>query len=561
MTELTDSQIALIKKLALLNAVKHNGKANPGAIVGGLLGDFPELKKDMKFVMQEINSVVKVINSMSLDVQEKELLKIDSHALDKKEHKVDLFGFLGIKEGEKVRTAFPPGPEKYPHIGHAKAALINFMLAEKYGGEFILRFEDTNPDLVKEEFYQIIQDDLKWLGVTWKKLVCASDYMDLYYRHCEELIKKGDAYYCICTQEETSKGRETGESCKCRNQNPEENMKLWKDMPNQEKGTATIRLKIDLKHKNSTMRDPAIFRINKSVHARQYDKYKIWPTYDFQNSIMDGYLEITHRIRSKEFEMRNELQRHLQKLLGYKETDIFEFGRFNLKGVESSGRKIREKIESGELVGWDDPSITTIAALRRRGFLPEAIKDFVISTGITKNDAILTWDDLIIHNKRLLDATADRFFFVEEPVKITINNAPTKEFELDLHPTNKKGGRKFKTNQVFNISRIDFENIKEGETYRLMECLNFKYLGKNKAEFIDESVETYKKQGKGMLHYLPESIENINATVMMPDKKIVKGLAENGVNTIKEGEVVQFERFGFVRMDNKNSNSFWFTHK
>jgi len=556
-----DEVKTLIKKLALLNAVKHDGKANPGAVVGGVIGDFPDLKKDMKSVMQEINSVVNDVNSLSIDSQKKELLKIDSSALDKKEHIVDLFGFLNIKEGDKVRTAFPPGPEKYPHIGHAKAAILNFMLAKKYGGEFYLRFEDTNPDLVKEEFYQIIQDDLKWVGVTWEKIIYASDYMDLYYKHGEELIKKGDAYYCTCSQEETSKGRETGEPCKCRSISTQENLKLWKDMPNQEKGTATIRLKIDLKHKNSTMRDPALFRINHTIHARQKDKYSVWPTYDFQNAIMDGYLEITHRIRSKEFEMRNELQRYLQTLLGYKETNIYEIGRFNLEGVESSGRKIREKIESGELIGWDDPSITTIAALRRRGFQPEAIREFVIKTGITKNDVVLTWDDLIIHNKRLLDNKADRYFFVENPVDVKVEGAPVKELNLNLHPTNKKGGRHLKTHEFFVITKEDFNNLEEGKIYRFMECFNVKYLAGSMFEYLDESIDTYKQKGKGMMHFLPKNMDLIPISVMMPDKKIKKGLAEPGLNSLKEGEIVQFERFGFVRFDNKKDMIFWFTHK
>ena len=337
----------LIRKLALQNAVKYDGKANPGAIVGGVIGDFPELKSDMKTLMQEINTIVKDINSKSLEHQKEQLLEIDPAALDKKEHKVDLFGFLGINEGDKVRTAFPPGPEKYPHIGHAKALLMNYLLAQRYNGEFILRFEDTNPELVRAEFYQIMQDDFKWLGVKWDKLQRATDHMDLFYKKCEEILENGNAYVCTCNGETVKKTRETGEPCKCRSRSEEENLALWKKMPKMNEGDAIVRMKIDLKHKNSTMRDPTIFRILHTTHPIQGDKYKVWPNYDFQNSIMDGQFEITHRIRSKEFEMRNELQRYIQRLLGYNETNIYEFARFNLEGVESSGRIIREKIAKG----------------------------------------------------------------------------------------------------------------------------------------------------------------------------------------------------------------------
>jgi len=560
MVELTNEQTTLIKKLAHLNAVKHDGKANPGAVVGGVIGDFPELKKDMKDVMKIINQTVEEVNSMGTDCQEAELLKIDSSALDKKEHVVDLFGFLNIKEGEKVRTAFPPGPEKQPHIGHAKALLINYLLAEKYNGEFILRFEDTNPALVKEKYYDIMLEQFEWVGVKWKKVVYASDHMELYYKHCEDVIKSGDAYYCTCSQEETKKGRETGEACSCRGNSPEENHSLWKAMPKQEKSSATMRLKIDLKHKNSTMRDPAIFRIIDEEHARLGKKYRVWPGYDFQNSIMDGFLEITHRIRSKEFEMRNELQRYLQTLLGYKETHIYEIGRFNLEGVLSSGRVIREKVESGELIGWDDPSLTTLSALRRRGFLPEAIKDFVIKTGITKNDATLTWDDLIVHNKRLLDKEADRYFFVHDPVEILIHDAPEREIELNLHPTERKGGRKFKVNNEFYTSQKDFESLESGNVYRLMECLNFKFEN-HKFTYLDNKIETYKKEGKGMIHFLPKTAENIEVSILMPDKEVLRGLLEKTAKNVSEGSVVQFERFGFVRLDNKKDMRFWFTHK
>jgi len=390
--------------------------------------------------------------------------------------------------------------------------------------------------------------------------VYASDYMDLYYKHAEELIKSGDAYMCLASSEDIRKSRETGDPLPDRRRSPEENLELWKKFPEMKKGEAVLLLKIDLKHKNSTMKDPAIFRIIDDEHARLGTKYRVWPNYDFQNSIMDGYLEITHRIRSKEFEMRNELQRYLQKLLGYKETHIYEFARFNMKGVLSSGRVIREKVESGELIGWDDPTLTTLAALKRRGFQPEAIKEFVVKTGITKNEATLTWDDLIIHNRRFLDDNADRYFFLEEPVEITIHDAPKKKFELNLHPTHRKGGRKFETHDKFLIDKNDYDKLKNNKVYRLMECLNFKSEN-NVYKYLDDSVNTYKEKGSRMLHFLPVSEKNVPVTIMMPDKAIIKGLAEPGVKNIKEGDVIQFERFGFARLDNKETMTFWYTHK
>ena len=552
--------LLLVKKLALLNAVKHDGKAVPGGVVGGVLGSFPDQKSNMKELSTEITKIIKEVNSLSIEAQKVELLKINPDALESKHKEHDLFAFLDIKEGEKIRTAFPPGPEKYPHIGHAKSLFLNYLLAQKYNGEFFLRFEDTNPELVKEEFYTIMLENFKWLGVSWDKLLYASDYMTLYYKHCEELLNKDKAYVCTCNSEAIKLGREKGTPCKCRSRSIKDNVGLWKKMPEMNQGDAIVRLKIDLKHKNSTMRDPAIFRIIKTTHARLGTKYSVWPNYDFQNSIMDGYFKITHRLRSKEFEMRNELQRFIQTLLGYSETKIYEFARFNLEGVESSGRVIREKVNSGELLGWDDPSLTTIVALRRRGFQPEAIKEFVVKTGITKSESTLTWDDLMLHNKRIVDRLAKRFFFVSDPIKIKVKGAPKKIVELKFHPDDTKKTRILNTHEDFFISKKDLDSLKKGNVYRLIECLNFIYEGNSKFTFVDESVETYKTKGKGMLHYLPVSDSLINMSVLMPDKTKLVGITEPNISIIKEGDVVQFERVGFARLDNKTNFEFWYTH-
>ncbi len=324
-----------------------------------------------------------------------------------------------------------------------------------------------------------------------------------------------------------------------------------------------MRLKIDMAHKNSTMRDPAILRIIDKPHARQHQKYRVWPTYDFQNAIMDGEGKVTHRLRSKEFEMRSELQRHIQKILGYSQTEIFEFARFNLQGVPSSGRLIREMIGKGELLGWDDPSLATLAALRRRGFLPEAIREFVVSTGISKAESTLTWDDLYVWNRRLLDKSAARYFFVADPVRIIVENAPFIRARLRLHPEQPdKGERILECRGAFYIGRKDYETLEEGRLYRLMDCLNFV---REKGKFIFHSSEYSRFRGEGhlILHYLPVSDSLARAEILMPDKTLVSGLAEPLVKDLTHGEIVQFERFGFCRLDEKSEDSlkFYFAHK
>ena len=552
----------IIRKYALQNAIKFDGKANPGAIIGKVFAEDDSLKKKGKEVSMKIQEILKEVNSMSVEDQKAELEKSAPELLQKKEKEErNIFAFLGFEDDEKVISAFPPGPEKYPHIGHAKACLLNYMLAKQYNGKFILRFEDTNPKTAKKEFYEVMKDNFKWLGVEWDELLYASDFLEMFYEKAEFLININLAYVDKSSQEEVKKSREKGIATDYRDSTPEENNVLWQEMKKSNAGSAILRLKIDLKHQNTTMRDPTIFRIIEEEHPRQGKKYRVWPNYDFQNAIMDSYSKVDMRFRSKEFELRGELQRWIQNKLGIDETNTYEFGRFNMTGVLSSGRVIREKIENKELMGWDDPSLTTLVALRRRGFLPEAIKNFVLSTGISKAEATMTWDDLIMHNKRLLDNSAKRYSAIFDPIELKIENVPSMNVELHLNPNEKKGGRKFKVNGDFILSKKDVDGIRNGEVTRLMDCVNI-MKEKSNVCFNSLKFEDFKGKGRKVINWLPGK-GNEDIEVMMPDKTIKKGIAEHNVSHLKEGETVQFERFGFCRLDKKDKDKlmFWFTHK
>ncbi|MFH1210823.1 MAG: glutamate--tRNA ligase [archaeon] len=541
----------VILKYALQNAIKFDGKANVGAVVGKIFAEKPETKGPE--AAKKVAEIVKKVNSMSLEEQKKKLEEIAPELLEEKKEKKerDIFDFVQVKGN--VTTAFPPEPSKYPHIGHAKSLFLNYEFAKKHKGKFVLRFEDTNPKLVKKELYKAFTDSYKWLQVTPDKVDYSSKHMKEFYKDAEKLIKEGKAYMCDCDSEKIRKLRFKGIACECRGKDPKQNMREWKEMPEKKEGETSLRIKIDMKHENTTMRDPTIMRIMKEPHPLHGNKYTIWPMYDFQTSIMDGIEGITHRFRSKEFEMRNELQRWIQRGLGYKETEIFEIGRFNLEGVPSSGRIIREMVQKKELIGWDDPSLTTIAALKRRGFLPEAIKEFVLSTGITKTESMHTWEDLEVWNRKLLDKKANRYFFIENPKEIEIKNAPKMEAKVELHPDDKKRGhRTFKTASKFYIQ----DKIEQGKVYRFMHLFNFK-----NNEFL--SKEHDPKLNATIIHWLPANKDLVKIGVMMPDKQIKKGLAEKDAKKIKVGAVVQFERFAFCRLDKKEKDklTFWYTHR
>jgi glutamyl-tRNA synthetase len=554
----------LIRKYALQNAVKYHGKANVGAVIGKILQEDPSLKSRIAVIGKLAGRMISQINKISVDKQLAELQELAPELLEKKEkEEKDIFAFLGIKPGQKIVTGFPPEPSKYPHIGHAKAIILNHELARKHNGKFILRFDDTNPMLVKEEFYEIHLDNYKWLGLEWDKLDYGSDHLETCYKYGEQLIANGNAYVCTCSQERIKKSRLEGIACGCRRRRPDENLGLWRQLPKMDDGSAIVRMKIDLEHKNTAMRDPTIFRIIHAPHPRLGDKYTLWPTYDFETTIMDCIGGITHRLRSKEFELRNELQRHIQRLLGFAETSIYEFARFNLEGVPSQGRIIREMINNKELIGWDDPSLTTIVALRRRGFLPESIKNFVLSTGITKSEATLTWDDLIVQNRRLLDRISDRYFFVADPVMITIDKAQEQQLHLRKHPElPERGTRSIVSKDKFYLTRRDEAGLVQGELYRLMDCLNFR---REKKGFVFDSLEyqKFKQGGKKIIHYLPVIDNLVSVAVLMPDHSLTKGLAEPAVSELQVGAQIQFERFGFVRLDSIEDNvyKFWYTHQ
>ncbi|MBI2105276.1 glutamate--tRNA ligase [Candidatus Woesearchaeota archaeon] len=534
----------LILKYALQNAVKFKGKANPGAVIGKILQEQPSLKSKIKELSKKINDIVKGVNSLSILEQETKLSTFKFKAVKKRER--DLFSILKIKSG--IRTAFPPGPEKYPHLGHAKALILNYELAKRKKGKFLLRFEDTNPELVKEEYYKVMLENFSWLGVSWDELQYASDHMELFYKYAKKLMSRGDIYSCYCKKEIISKNRMEGIECECK-----KNKISFEKFLKEKNGI--LRLKGDMQHQNTTMRDPTMFRFVSAQHPRAKNKYKLWPNYDFQNAVMDGYFKIDFRLRSKEFELRSELQNYIQKLLNLHKTKTYEFGRLNLEGVEASGRKIRELIKNKKLFGWDDPRLTTLVALRRRGFLPQAIYDFVLSTGISKAESTMTWHELESRNRKILDPVTCRYFFIESPQKIKIKNSPGIEALAPLHPEHpEKGFRKIKTNNEFYVQdKLDKEKI-----YRFMHLFNFK----NK-EFISKDVDP--RLSVKMIHWLPVAKELVKVEVVMPDAKIKKGLAEpilRNKKYLKVGDIIQFIRFGFCRFDKRDDKklTFYYTH-
>ncbi|TFH02038.1 MAG: glutamate--tRNA ligase, partial [Candidatus Thorarchaeota archaeon] len=288
--------------------------------------------------------------------------KIDPKLLEKPEIKEkELAPLPGDTENVVVRI--PPGPEKYPHMGHAISFMINYMYAEKYKGKVWLRFEDTNPDKCKREFYDVIKQGLRWLGIEWGLEKNESDSLKMYYTRAKRLIDSDNAYVCTCDVETVRNNRRSGKVCDCRINSVEENLKLWQKMFDEFKqGEAMLRLKGDIEAKDTSFRDPMLMRINDTPHCWTGNKFRVWPGYDFTNAIEDSECGITHVLRSNEFNTR--LQKHLRELMGYKKhPEYVEYGRYNIIGGVTKGRVIRELVENGTVSGWDDPRLMTVKAI------------------------------------------------------------------------------------------------------------------------------------------------------------------------------------------------------
>ena len=352
---------------------------------------------------------------------------------------------------KKVVTRFPPEPNGYLHIGHAKSICLNFGLARDYGGVCHLRFDDTNPTKEDVEYVESIMEDVHWLGFDWQdKLFYASDYFDQLYEYAEMLIKDGKAYVCDLSQEEIRATRGTltvpGKESPYRNRSVEENLDLFRRMKagEFEEGSRCLRAKIDMASPNVNMRDPVIYRIRKAEHHRTGNKWVIYPMYDYTHCISDAIEGITHSLCTLEFEDHRPLYDwFLDQLPVPCHPQQIEFARLNLSYTVMSKRKLLELVQSGTVRGWDDPRMPTLAGMRRRGFTPEAIRDFVDRIGVAKADSLVDFELLQFCVREDLNKKANRVMAVLHPLKVTIENYPedqVEEFEAINNPEDESAG-------------------------------------------------------------------------------------------------------------------------
>ncbi|MDY6395252.1 MAG: glutamine--tRNA ligase/YqeY domain fusion protein [Synergistales bacterium] len=384
-----------------------------------------------------------------------------------------------LKEGKvkAIQTRFPPEPNGYLHIGHAKSICINFGLAQKYGGKTNLRFDDTNPVKEDTEYVDSIKEDIKWLGFNWAIERYASDYFEQLYQWAIELIKKGKAYVDDQTNEEIRLNRGTvtspGKDSPYRNRSIEENLQLFEQMREGKfaDGEKTLRAKIDMAHPNMNMRDPIMYRIIHTSHHRTGDKWCIYPMYDYAHGESDSIENITHSICTLEFDIHRPLYDWFIEQLGIFPSHQYEFARLNITNTVMSKRKLLQLVKEGYVKGWDDPRMPTICGLRRRGYTPESIRNFCEDIGVAKRDNLIDYSRLEGSLRDDLNKRADRVMGVLHPIKLIIDNCPddfVDELEAVNNPEDEsKGTRKITFSNTLYIEADDFMEDAPKKYFRL----------------------------------------------------------------------------------------------
>ena len=561
-----------IRKMALQNAFEHGGETRDKIILGKILGTKPEFRNKVKEISEEIAEIVSSINKLSSEEQESEIKENFPELLAPKEKIEEREGLPELKDAEqgKVITRFPPEPNGYPHIGHAKAAIINSEYAKMYGGKFILRMDDTNPEAERMEYHAAIKVGLEWLGIEFDIVKSTSDDMEVFYEKGIELINLGKAYICTCKREDISKNRRERKACKCSMEDIEKNNKNWEKMNDKFKpGDAVVRFRGDMKADNAVMRDPVLFRIIEGKHYTLGEKYRIWPSYDMAVAIEDSIDGVTHAYRSKEFELRKELIDAILDALKMRKPTQGFFSRLEFKGMPISKRIIKPLIEEGKVTWYDDPRLPTLEALKRRGIKPEAIRKFIMSLGLTKANTLAPFDALEAFNRKFVDADSIRLFMVSNAKKLTIKNLPTSSIEIPNHPINDMGKRTIEIDENFYISGDDAQSIKEGTQIRLLGLGNV-VITKQGIELEGEFVENGERKDIPKIQWVPQKTAHkikmiIPKTLFIGDEFNEDSLEELDVFTephylqLKEGEEIQFVRFGYCRKDSQNQAIF--THK
>ncbi len=554
--------VASARKFALHNAILHGGKADAKSVLGKLLAEDPALRPRAREVASEVERVVADVNRLDPEVQRAELASIAPELLERPKPEAgpkDLPPLPNAVEGHVVlRLApYPSGPL---HIGNARAFVLNDVYAKRYRGRLLLVFDDTigsEEKPILPEAYGQVQEGLDWAAVEYHEILYKSDRIPIHYEWAERLIAKGDAYVCECDTATLRSNREARRLCVHRGQGGGETTEKWRAMlaGGYREGEAVLRARTDMAHPNPAFRDRVLFRIAERDHPRVGTKHRVWPLLEFSWAVDDHLLGVTHVLRGKDLVMEDLMETWIWDRLGVARRPHFvHFGILRVKDLELSKSRYRKEIEAGRLTGVDDPRTWSLQSLRRRGFRPEALRTFLVSFGLSLTDIEVPAETLYAENRKLVDPEANRYFFVPNPVSLHVEGLPAIDaVKVPLHPDFPgRGVRTVRVGPTLRVARDDFERFR-GKEIRLKDFCNV-VLG-DRARFVSQENKDIPK--------IQWVADGIPAVVRMPDGGEIRGIAETAAGALRADDFVQFERFGFARIDGASPSEVraYFAHR
>jgi glutamyl-tRNA synthetase len=536
-----------VRKYALQNAVFFKGTANPKAVVGKVLSECPEFRSRSSEVTQLADSVVPEVNKLGLDGQMRELQAYDPNLMVK-EKKERTYELPALEDGDKgVIMRIAPGPSGPLHIGHSRVSVLNDEYVKRYGGKLIARFEDTNPEKIAVEAYDMIPEDLEWLNIKIHETMVQSDRFPIYYDITKKLAEMGKAYVCTCDAESWRDMKEEMRACPCRELPVNEQLDRYEKLLSNGygEGEAIAVVKTDLRHPNPAVRDFVALRIVEHPHPRVGTKYNIYPMMNLSVAIDDHLSGMTHVIRGKDHLNNTFRQEYIYDHMGWKRPHFYHYGLVSIPESVLKTSIIKKGIWDGEYSGWDDVRTGTLRAMKKRGIRPEAIRRYWVESGMKPIDIQFTWDTLYAMNRDIIDANANRYFFVPDPVGLDIAGIDRIEGKAPLHPDRpERGTRDYSLSGGINISisSQDAEDFRENGMIRLKDLCNIGF--GSPAVYAGTDLAVLKK-GVRAVQWVSSGIP---AEVHMPDGTVQKGVAERAV-LAERGDMVQFERIGFVKLE------------
>ena len=545
-----------IRQFALHNAISHSGKAEAKSVINKVIGKHPEIKKGMASWVPVINRVIEEVNSLGLEEQRAELEASAPELLAKKEAPTEpKLKPLEVGEGQQVVMRLAPFPSGAPHIGNLRSFVLNDEYVKRYKGRLLLIYDDTigsDEKAVLVESYDLIKDAMSWLGIEFHGTYYKSDRMELYYEWGQRLIEKGAAYACFCDAETLRKNREAGLECEHRSLPVEDQMRTWKAMLEGEhgEGTVVIRVKTDMRHRNPAFRDRVLFRISRKAHPRVGSKYHVWPLLEMTWAVDDCLLGMTHVIRGKDLMIEDEMEALIWRSLGLSPgTRFLHFGMLRVEDAKISKSKAYKEVTSGEYIGWDDPRTWSVQSLRARGFVPEAVRRFILDMGMSLADISTPAENMYAYNRTMIDPVSPRSIFIPEPVEVPIVALPGDigEVRMPVHPERPEMGvRKLPVSDRVLLARKDLEAFR-GKEVRLKDFCNVILHG-DEARFVS----TANKELPRITWLNARDPGLVKVQVMMVDGEVMTGMGEPNLRDMPLPKVVQFERFGFASLSSRD---------